>query len=72
MLKVYSRPELTCYGGVAVGYYSPSNSAAHCQADCAAATCTFVATAALPACDVCDNTPLNAQCNAGLTPADCL
>ena len=42
MGKPYRKPELSCYGSVSLGYYSPSNAMADCLCDCANASCSNV------------------------------
>lgn len=69
MTRTYKKPELICYERPNLGYFSSSNSNAACQADCSAAICTLIATAAGAPCDTCD---CNDTCGLGIDPLiDC-
>lgn len=70
MTKPYAKPELTSYERPNLGYYSASNAAATCQADCAAATCDLLKTNVADPCTTCDF-PANA-CGQGLIAGDCI
>ena len=63
--RAYAKPELTSYEHADLGFYSPANSDARCQANCALNTCTLIETCSLAPCAMCDMTN---ECGTGMNP----